>query len=77
MVRVEVLAVGKELLIGRTLNTNAHWVGKRLARMGTMLKEVTTVDDDLDEIASAFRAIVKRCPTSSWSWGAWVRPQTT
>ena len=62
MVRVEVLAVGKELLIGRTLNTNAHWVGKRLARMGTMLKEVTTVDDDLDEIASAFRAIVKRSP---------------
>lgn len=62
MVRVEMLAVGKELLIGRTLNTNAHWVGKRLARAGTMLKQVTTVDDDLDEIASAFRAILKRSP---------------
>ena len=56
------LAVGKELLIGRTLNTNARWVGKRLARMGTMLKQVTTVDDDLDEIASAFTAIAKRSP---------------
>lgn len=56
------LAVGKELLIGRTLNTNAHWVGKRLARMGTMLKEITTVDDDLVEIASAFKAIVRRSP---------------
>ena len=42
------LAVGKELLIGRTLNTNAHWMGKRLARLGTMLKQVTTVDDDLN-----------------------------
>lgn len=62
MVRVEMLAVGKELLIGRTLNTNAHWAGKRLARMGTMLKEITTVDDDLTEIASAFRAIVRRSP---------------
>jgi molybdenum cofactor synthesis domain-containing protein len=62
MVRVEMLAVGKELLIGRTLNTNAHWVGKRLATMGTMLKEITTVDDDLVEIATAFRAIVRRSP---------------
>ena len=56
------LAVGKELLIGRTLNTNAHWAGKRLALMGSMLKEVTTVDDELTEIASAFRAIIGRSP---------------
>lgn len=56
------LAVGKELLIGRTLNTNAHWVGKRLARMGTMLKQVTTVDDDLDEIGSALRNAIGRSP---------------
>lgn len=56
------LAVGKELLIGRTLNTNAFWVGKRLARMGTMIKEITTVDDDLSEIAAAFNAITSRSP---------------
>ena len=62
MVRVEMLAVGKELLIGRTMNSNAHWVGKRLARMGTMLKEITTVDDDLVEIAVAFRTVIERGP---------------
>ncbi len=62
MVRVEMLAVGKELLIGRTLNTNAHWVGKRLSMMGSMLKEVTTIDDDLAEIGAAFRGIIKRSP---------------
>jgi len=62
VVRVEMLAVGKELLIGRTMNSNAHWIGKRLARMGSMLKEITTVDDNLDEISSAYRAAVKRNP---------------
>jgi nicotinamide-nucleotide amidase len=62
MVRVEMLAVGKELLIGRTLNTNAHWVGGRLARRGSMLKEVMTVDDDLDEISSAMKDILRRVP---------------
>jgi nicotinamide-nucleotide amidase len=56
------LAVGKELLIGRTLNSNALWIGKRLARMGSMLKEITTVDDDLREIGSALGAIVERSP---------------
>jgi molybdopterin-biosynthesis enzyme MoeA-like protein len=56
------LAVGKELLIGRTLNTNAYWVGRRLARMGSIIQEITTVDDDLDEISSAFRGILRRSP---------------
>jgi molybdenum cofactor synthesis domain-containing protein len=56
------LAVGKELLIGRTLNTNAHWAGGRLARMGTMLKEITTVDDDLTEISKSLRACLARAP---------------
>jgi molybdenum cofactor synthesis domain-containing protein len=56
------LAVGKELLIGRTLNTNAHWIGKRLARMGSMLMEITTIDDDLGEISSAFKSIIARRP---------------
>ncbi|HEV2225773.1 MAG TPA: molybdopterin-binding protein [Nitrososphaerales archaeon] len=62
MVRVEMLAVGKELLIGRTLNTNAHWLGKRLARMGSMLKLVTTVDDELSEISAALKGALARSP---------------
>ena len=62
MVRVEMLAVGKELLIGRTLNTNAHWLGKRMARMGSMLKMVSTVDDDLKEISSELKAALGRSP---------------
>lgn len=62
LVRVEMLAVGRELLIGRTLNTNAHWAGGRLARIGTMLKQVTTVDDELEEIASGLRTCLSRSP---------------
>ncbi len=56
------LAVGKELLIGRTVNTNAHWAGGRLAKLGTMLKEVTTVDDDLEEIGEGFKSAMARRP---------------
>lgn len=56
------IAVGKELLIGRTLNTNAQWVGRRLAGIGTMIHELTTVDDQLGEIASALRGSLDRRP---------------
>jgi molybdenum cofactor synthesis domain-containing protein len=62
MVKVEVIAVGKELLIGKTVNTNAHWIGGRLARMGGMISRMTTVDDDLDEISTAVRSALKRQP---------------
>lgn len=62
LVRVEMLTVGRELLIGRTLNTNAHWAGNRLARIGTMLSEITTVDDDLQEISRALRTCLARAP---------------
>ncbi len=54
------LAVGKELLIGRTLNSNAQWMGRRLARRGTLLAEITTVDDDLGEIAAGLKGCMAR-----------------
>src|SRR5207244_10038343 len=60
--RVEVLTVGRELLIGKTVNTNAHWIGGRLARMGTRLSRITTVDDDLREISSSVRESLRRKP---------------
>lgn len=62
LTRVEVLTVGRELLIGRTLNTNAHWVGKRLAMMGSMISIIATVDDDLDEISRALVTSLSRGP---------------
>ena len=62
MVRVEMLAVGRELLIGRTVNTNAQWLGVRLARKGSRLAEITTVDDELVEIASGLKGCLARKP---------------
>ncbi len=62
MVRIEVLAVGRELLIGRTVNTNAHWIGRRLALMGTMITRMTTADDNLEEISSSLKEMLGHRP---------------
>lgn len=62
MAGIELLAVGRELLIGRTVNTNAHWIGRRLALMGTMIARITTVDDALGEISASVREALSRHP---------------
>jgi nicotinamide-nucleotide amidase len=62
MVSVVNFAVGKELLIGRTMNTNAHWIGGRLYKMGGMLDRVLTVTDSLEEISAGFNELLALRP---------------
>ncbi len=46
-----ILSVGKELLMGYTLDTNSHWLAGELTSLGFELQRITVVDDVLDEIA--------------------------
>ena len=50
-VDMEIICVGNELLIGKTLNTNAHWLGKQATNLGVNVKRITVVQDIVDEIA--------------------------
>lgn len=59
---VEIVCVGNELLIGKTLNTNAHWIAKRVTSLGIMVKRIAVVPDEIDEIAKAIREALKRKP---------------
>jgi molybdopterin-biosynthesis enzyme MoeA-like protein len=62
MVTVSSLCVGKELLIGKTVNTNAHWIGARLLAAGIMLDRILTVTDSLPEISSGLNELLSRKP---------------
>jgi molybdenum cofactor synthesis domain-containing protein len=46
-----IVTVGNELLIGRTVNTNAAWLGKKLTFLGFKVERVIVVPDSVDEIA--------------------------
>jgi molybdenum cofactor synthesis domain-containing protein len=59
---MEIICVGNELLIGKTLNTNAHWLARRATSLGIMVKRITVVADDVDEIAKVIREALKRKP---------------
>jgi len=62
VVEIEIICVGNELLIGKTLNTNAHWLAKRVTSLGAAVRRVTVVSDEIDEVASVVREALKRKP---------------
>jgi molybdenum cofactor synthesis domain-containing protein len=49
--RVAVVTVGDELLSGETVNTNAAWLGQRLAERGVTVGRTTVVPDEVAAIA--------------------------
>lgn len=57
---IEIICVGNELLIGKTVNTNAHWLAKRATTFGLKVHRITTVEDDVEEIAIAVKAALER-----------------
>ena len=59
---MEIICVGNELLIGKTLNTNALWMAKRSTSLGVMVKRITVVGDDVEEIGVVVTEALKRKP---------------
>ena len=47
----EIVAVGRELLTGRTVDTNSAWIAARLTDLGAAVTRVVAVDDDPAAIA--------------------------
>lgn len=47
------LTVGDEILLGQIVNTNAAWLGERLAEVGVDVRRAETVGDDAGVIAEA------------------------
>ncbi|MEU8341828.1 CinA family nicotinamide mononucleotide deamidase-related protein [Spirillospora sp. NPDC048832] len=58
--RVELLTVGDELLLGDTVNGNAAWLGRRLADHGVEVTRSVVVGDDLEVIVAAVEAALGR-----------------
>ncbi|MFY3739733.1 MAG: molybdenum cofactor synthesis domain-containing protein [Candidatus Nitrosomirales archaeon] len=57
---IEIISVGNELLTGHTVNTNAHWIAKQATNVGGMVKRVTVVRDEIDEISSSIKESLRR-----------------
>jgi nicotinamide-nucleotide amidase len=54
-VKAELVGVGTELLLGQIANTNAKWMGERLAEIGVDVLFHQVVGDNVDRIAAVLR----------------------
>jgi nicotinamide-nucleotide amidase len=59
-VRVEIVAVGTELLLGQIPDTNSQWLGEQLAANGLSSHFHQHVGDNLERIVLAFRTALAR-----------------
>ncbi|TRO59067.1 competence damage-inducible protein A [Candidatus Bathyarchaeota archaeon] len=60
--KIELLCIGNELLIGKTLNTNAQWLSEKITKLGGEVRRVTIIEDDVKTIALTLKEIVRRKP---------------
>lgn len=58
--RVEVLAIGTELLLGQITDTNSSWIGEQLALAGLDSLLQTKVGDNVERIVAALGAALER-----------------
>ncbi len=58
--KVELISIGDELLIGQTINTNAAWIGQQLSERGLLVHYSSTIMDTEDAIIQAVDFAVKR-----------------
>jgi nicotinamide-nucleotide amidase len=57
---LELLAIGNELLLGETVDTNSAWIAQCLAAAGIAVARKTTVGDDVAVIRAALDAALRR-----------------
>jgi nicotinamide-nucleotide amidase len=58
--RIELITIGDELLLGFTVDTNAAYISRILAGRGIEIARRTTVGDDADQIADAVGQALER-----------------
>ncbi|MBM3417829.1 MAG: competence/damage-inducible protein A, partial [Bacteroidetes bacterium] len=57
--RIEIICIGDELLIGQTVNTSASWLGKTFSSIGAQVVKCSNIADDKMEITSALRNVAE------------------
>ncbi len=58
--RAEILAVGTEILLGDIVNTNSHYISKRLADLGIAVYHQTVVGDNEERLYNAYKLAFER-----------------
>lgn len=53
--KIHIITVGDEILIGQIIDTNSAWMGEELNKYGASIQQITTISDDLEVIKSTLK----------------------
>lgn len=56
----EIITIGDELLIGQVIDTNSAFIGKELNKIGVTVYQITSIQDNKEQILSALKDASKR-----------------
>lgn len=59
MINVAIIAIGDELLIGETINSNSSWLGQQLTLLGMNVNHSVVIADDEEKIISSINTLSK------------------
>ncbi len=53
--KVEIITIGDEILIGQIVDTNSQWMAVELNKIGVSVYQITSIQDDEEHILNAFK----------------------
>ena len=74
--RIHLISIGDELLIGQTVNTNAAWMGQELTMEGWVVSGTEVIADKPKDIVAALDRGLASAEAVLIT-GGWDRPRTT
>lgn len=69
MVKVEIITIGDEILIGQIVDTNSAWMAKELNKAGFELAQITSVHDDEKHIINSLESALLRADVVLFTGG--------
>jgi nicotinamide-nucleotide amidase len=68
-VKIEIITIGDEILIGQIVDTNSAWMALELNKAGFELAQITSVHDDADHIVESLELALKRADVVLFTGG--------
>ncbi len=68
-VKIEIITIGDEILIGQIVDTNSAWMATELNKSGFELAQITSVHDDANHIIESLEQALKRAEVVLFTGG--------
>ena len=68
-VKVEIITIGDEILIGQIVDTNSAWMAKELNKVGFELAQITSVHDKAEHITASLDLALERAEVILFTGG--------